>query len=231
MDMDTLHAILTDEGGIPTPTTANTTSSTTSHHKGVNTLRKMMQQWSAEKSDAIMYFFNNVNKQRLPYKERIPLTEIMVMAPHHPVNYYSAKVLMKKAVWDDEIPITAIGRTTKVPSLRDGMQYVSSAWRQVQTGDVWRIAPNEGNFTVHFLDADDILPPSLTSPSTTPWKTILDAFKYSNLENKPTDDSVNNMMRSFAAQQQYIPGVGFSCMGFTLDLYTGKTSQKLIVNK
>lgn len=219
LDIDTLHAILL-EGGAATPSSTNTTD-----HGGYNTLKKLIHQWNTEKSDALLYFINNVDKQRLPYVERIPLTDIMGAAPYHPFIYYSAKDALRIAVWDSEKSITDTGRTTKVPPIKEGLKQVNRSWRNTKTGEVMEIK-NENKDSIHFIDGDVILPPSLSSPRTTPWKSIFAAFKSSNADSMPSEENINTMMRHFAAEQKYIPYSRFSCMEYTLDMYLQKTTDK-----
>ena len=118
-----------------------------------------------------------------------------------------------------------MGRTTKVPTIREGLDRVNSVWKQVKTGDVVSM-DNEKKHTIHLLDADIILPPSLTSPRTTPWKSIFEAFNASSkASNLPTEEKINAMMRHFAAEQKYIaPKTMFSCMQLRLDMYLQKYS-------
>ena len=113
MDIDALNAILAEDENtqpsydlvIPkatnTTTTSNNTDSSTSG--GYKILQKLTQQWTSTKSDALLYFINNVDKQRLPYVERIPLTDIMGSVPNHPLIYYSAKAAFRIAIWDNEV--------------------------------------------------------------------------------------------------------------------------------
>jgi len=103
MDITTLHTII-DGGGKTEPSydlaiPANNTTS----DGGYNALRKLTHQWSSESSDAILYFINNVDKQRLPYMERIPFTDMMASVPFHPLIYYSAKAALRIAIWDAEV--------------------------------------------------------------------------------------------------------------------------------
>ena len=120
--------------------------------------------------------------------------------------------------------ITDVGRTTQVPTIREGLDRVNRGWKQVKTGDVVSI-DNEKKHTIHLIDADIILPPFLTSPRTTPWKSIFEAFASSKASNLPTEDKINAMMRHFAAEQKYIaPKTMFSCMQLRLDMYLQKDS-------
>ena len=112
MDITTLHTII-DAGGKTEPSydlaiPANNTTS----DGGYNALRKLTHQWSSESRDAILYFINNVDKQRLPYMERIPFTDMMASVPFHPLIYYSAKAALRIAIWDAEV-----SRLTVVPLL------------------------------------------------------------------------------------------------------------------
>ena len=108
-DIETIHAILSpsskeEEGTIPATNLVNSTSTTSSTNDGgYNTLKKLIHQWYTENNDAILYFINNVEKQRLPFVERIPLTDIMGAVPNHPLIYYSAKSALRIAIWDNEV--------------------------------------------------------------------------------------------------------------------------------
>eukprot|EP00571_Detonula_confervacea_P001347 CAMPEP_0172322562 /NCGR_PEP_ID=MMETSP1058-20130122/46224_1 /TAXON_ID=83371 /ORGANISM="Detonula confervacea, Strain CCMP 353" /LENGTH=550 /DNA_ID=CAMNT_0013038333 /DNA_START=107 /DNA_END=1759 /DNA_ORIENTATION=+ len=215
IDIDTLHTILAERG-----TTKTNAANATTDDGGYKTMRKLMHQWSTEKSDALLYFINNADKQRLPYVERIPFTDIMGAAPHHPLVYYSAKTALKNAILDTEKSITDTGRTTKIPPIKDGLHYTTgTVWKQIKTGEVIEIK-NEKEKSIHIVDGDVILPPSLTSPKTSPWKSIFAAFKSSNAENMPSEDDINYVMRQHAAEQKYVaPKTMFSCMEHLLDAY------------
>lgn len=120
-----------------------------------------------------------------------------------------------------------MGRTTKIPTIREGLQRVFYGWKEVKTGDVVSIQDEfEKKHTIHFVDGDVVLPPSLSSPRTTPWKSIFGAFKSSKVSNKPSEDDINKMMRHFAAEQKYIaPKTMFSCMKYRLDMWQPKTKR------
>lgn len=94
LDIDTLHDILV-EGGDATNFTAT--------NGGETTMRNLIKQWSMEKSDGMIYFINNVGKQRLPYNERIPSLDVMVWKPHHAFIFYSAKIALRFAVFDTDV--------------------------------------------------------------------------------------------------------------------------------
>ena len=117
--------------------------------------------------------------------------------------------------------ITDVGRTTKVPPVREGLHYTCGlGWKQVKTGDVVTMT-NGKEHTIHLVNGDDILPSSLTSPRTTPWRSIFDAFKKA--DNQPTEENINIMMRKFADEQKYIaPKIMFSCMEYRLNMYLEK---------
>ena len=123
--------------------------------------------------------------------------------------------------------ITDVGRTTKIPTIREGLQRVFYGWKEVKTGDVVSIQDEfEKKHTIHFVDGDVVLPPSLSSPRTTPWRSIFGAFKSSKVSNKPSEDDINKMMRHFAAEQKYIaPKTMFSCMKYRLDMWQPKTKR------
>ena len=215
----------------------------------------------------MLYFINNVEKQRLPYVERIPLTDIMGAVPNHPPIYYSAKSALRIAIWDNEVSanmmtdtsynngaccqigtfflilslhyltldanqpkikqksITDVGRTTKVPSIREGLHYTCGlGWKQVKTGDVVTME-NEKEHNIHLVNGDDILPSSLTSARRTPWRSIFDAFKNSSIKADmlPSEENINSGMRKFADEQKYIaPKTMFSCMEYRLNMYLEK---------
>mmetsp|Transcript_13919 Transcript_13919/g.30218 ORF Transcript_13919/g.30218 Transcript_13919/m.30218 type:complete len:535 (-) Transcript_13919:861-2465(-) len=224
LDIDALHAILR-EGGSSSTKTSSTNSANASNHGGYATLRTLMHQWNAEKNDALLYFINNVDKQRLPYKDRIPSTDIMGMAPHHPLVYYCAKVALRIAVWDSEKSITDTGRTTKVPPMREGLAQLNRGWKNTKTGEVMEMK-NENKNSIHFLDGDAVLPPALSSPRTAPWRSIFVAFQSTGTDGTPSGDSINAAMRGFAGEQKYIPRAMFSCMEYTLDMYLQTTTVK-----
>jgi len=226
MDIDTVHTILLDGS----EATSLSSSNKTSHHRGYNTMRKLMHQWHSEKSDALLYFINNDDKQRLPYSQRIPLTDIMGMAPYHPLIYYSAKIALRIATWDAEKSITDTGRTTKVPPIKAGLQHISRGWGNIKTGDVMNIE-NENKNSIHFINGDEILPQSLSSPRISPWRSIFAAFKSfsgnnTNNKDEPSDENINLAMRNSAGEQKYIPQGLFSCMEYTLDMYLQKKTNK-----
>ena len=102
VDIEILHTILGKGGNLATLTN-NAANTTTTDHEGYKTMGKLMQQWSTETGDTLLYFINNADKQRLPYRERIPFTDIMGSTPHHPLLYYSAKAALRSAVWDSEV--------------------------------------------------------------------------------------------------------------------------------
>ena len=119
-DIETIHAILMsskEEGTTSKVNSTSTTSSTNNNEVGYSTLKKLMHQWHTENNDAILYFINNAEKQRLPYVERIPLTELMGAVPNHPLIYYSAKSALRTAIWDDEVS-TKIYRMTDTSSYK-----------------------------------------------------------------------------------------------------------------
>ena len=101
----------------------------------------------------------------------------------------------------------------------------------MKTGQVMKITKfgdDDDTNSIHFLDGDTILPPSLSSPRTTPWMTIFSAFKLATASSTegPTEERINEVMRHFAAEQQYISKFSmFSCMEFTLDMYLGKKTE------
>jgi len=227
MDVNALHTILGNEGGL-----SNAANNSTNDHGGYHTMRKLMQQWHAEESDGLLYFINNVERQRMPFKERIPLTDIMGMAPHHPLIYYSAQVAFRIAIWDNEKSIADTGRATKVPPIKEALKQLNRGWQNTKTGEVLEINNGDDQNSIHFVDGDDILPPALTSPRTTPWRSILAAFyRLGNAawEGKvmPSEESINHMMRNVAAEQNYIPKGMFSCMEYTLDMYLQSTTVKV----
>lgn len=121
--------------------------------------------------------------------------------------------------------ITDVGRTTKVPAIREGLHYTCGlGWKQVKTGDVVTME-NEKEHRIHLVNGDDILPPSLTSARTTPWRSIFDAFKKSSIrfDMLPSEENINNVMRKFADEQKYIaPKTMFSCMEYRLNMYLEK---------
>ena len=119
-DIETIHAILMsskEEGTTSKVNSTSTTSSTNNNEVGYSTLKKLIHQWHTENNDAILYFINNAEKQRLPYVERIPLTELMGAVPNHPLIYYSAKSALRTAIWDDEVS-TKIYRMTDTSSYK-----------------------------------------------------------------------------------------------------------------
>lgn len=127
--------------------------------------------------------------------------------------------------------MTDTGRSTKIKPIQDALQHVNRGWKRINTGDVLQIQNNENRDTIHFVDGDVILPPSLTSPRTTPWRSIFRAFKSGSSSSSstntdegslPTEDKINTMMRHFAAEQSYVPKKMFSCMQYTLDMYMQK---------
>ena len=80
---------------------------------------------------------------------------------------------------------------------------------------------NGKGHTIHLVSGDDILPSSLTSPRTTPWRSIFDAFRKA--DNQPTEENINIVMRKFADEQKYIaPKIMFSCMEYRLNMYLEK---------
>mmetsp|Transcript_7150 Transcript_7150/g.15542 ORF Transcript_7150/g.15542 Transcript_7150/m.15542 type:complete len:551 (-) Transcript_7150:1432-3084(-) len=230
MDVNALHTILEKEGG-SSSSSNHAANNSTNDHGGYRTMRKLMQQWHAEESDGLLYFINNVKKQRMPFTERIPLTDIMAMAPHHPLVYYSAKVAFRIATWDDEKSIGDMGRNTKVPPINKALKQLNRGWQYTKTGEVLEINNADQN-SLHFVDGDDILPPALTSPRTTPWRSIVAAFYRSGnaaWEGKvvPSEESINHMMRNIATEQKYIPRGIFSCMEYTLDMYLQSMTVKV----
>lgn len=116
-----------------------------------------------------------------------------------------------------------MGRTTKIPAIRDGLRKIARSYYSLKTGDVLRIyepGQRESRSSIHFADGDVLLPPSLTSPRTTPWRSIYAAFGVGNGEGDlPEQEKINKYMRNFLAEQKYIPTKVFSCMEHTLDMY------------
>lgn len=114
-DVDTVTLILTEASpsSLQSGSGDNNNSSSTadlhrSHFKGYRTLQTLIRQWNDETSDGLLYFYNNEDRQRMPFKERVPLTELMGFEPRHPLVYYAAKLAMKAATWDSDVSIIII---------------------------------------------------------------------------------------------------------------------------
>ncbi|KAL7546839.1 hypothetical protein ACHAWF_010170 [Thalassiosira exigua] len=196
---------------------------------GREVLRTLMRRWTSEsESDAILSFVNNEGRQRLPYNERVPLTELMAAAPRHPLNFFAAKAAMKYAVWDAEKSITDTGRTTKIPPVRQGLSQIDRNWNRIKTGSVLEVAgKGDDKHSIRFVDADVLLPSPLTDPRTGPWRSVLAAFRESTTGAAMEEEDVVAAMRRRAAEQKYVgTDAPFSCMEYTLDLYLGKTTEK-----
>lgn len=201
-------------------------------------MRRLLRHWSSETSDALLYFVNNPDRQRLPYNERVPVTDIVGAAPRHPLVYYAAKAALRNAIWDSEKSITDTGRTTKIPPIKEGLNNVNRSWWGTKAGEDLRIQNGEGgdDYTVRFANGDDLLPARLSSPRTGPWMTILSAFGSdggaSAGDAAPSEEGIKDAMRRFAAEQKYV-GIDamFSCMEYTLDMYAGKKTTAKIERK
>lgn len=78
---------------------------------------------------------------------------------------------------------------------------------------------------MHLLDGDAALPPSLSSPRTSPWRSIVEALDGNwggggGAVPAEEHEHITLTMRHQAAQQKYV-GMGsvFSCMEYMLDTY------------
>ena len=101
---------------------------------------------------------------------------------------------------------------------------MNNKWKDIKTGDVLEMK-NDNDNSIRFVNADTILPPSLTSPRVASWRTIYGAFE-SVLPGGVNFENMIVMMRHFAAEQNYIPGGMFSCMEYTMDMYLQKKTDK-----
>ena len=126
-----------------------------------------------------------------------------------------------------------MGRTTKVPPIKEALKQINQGWQNTKTGEVLEINNADQN-SIHFVDGDVILPSALMLPRTTSGRSIFAAFYRSGnaaWEGKgmPSEESNNHMMRNVAAEQKYIPRGVFSCMEYTLDMHLQSTT--VIVKK
>ena len=96
LDVSTLHSILYQ------PEAGNAGNST-SNSKGYSNLAALVRQWTTSSDDALLYWINNEERQRSPWKERIPFTDVMGSVPNHPLIYFAAKFAMKIANWDSDV--------------------------------------------------------------------------------------------------------------------------------
>ena len=95
LDVSTLGSILHQ----PEEIAGNSTSTS----KGYSDLAALVKEWTTSSDDALLYWINNEERQRSPWKERIPFTDVMGSAPNHPLIYFAAKFVMKIANWDSDV--------------------------------------------------------------------------------------------------------------------------------
>lgn len=229
LDVSTLDSILYQ----PEEIAGNSTSSS----KGYSDLAALVREWTTSSDDALLYWINNEERQRSPWKERIPFTDVIGSAPNHPLIYYAAKFVLKIANWDSDKSISDLGRTTAVKPIQDSLtQLLRQEWKNVKIGDVATITSStKDSRTIRFLNGDQAFPSELTYPPSS-WRSMLQPFMEKVRKDRLTykrgkeinEISLQGIMKKYADRQTYIEiDSPFSCMEYKLNMHlTEKTSRR-----